>query len=540
MPKPVFIDCSPGSSLFKIIDTLWEDTTGNSNNRVIHRLCSLMRKMDAITIIKERLLTGDDSEVDLEYSSLHEQFNNKITFSSVYRLTFVNVAINSSDALGEIPDNKFLGYAILINANWEGGSRKKSYILSSVVRLPYIECLKCDECVPPFNNYYHVFKTFDCAVSLKKGFRFYKVTGTFFSQQNGFTSVCAHAALKTIVNNVSSSNSYITSDFINKKLNKLSTVEGLSIDEIQSLLKELKFNVVYYDFFDNPNDDYASSIHHLIESAAPCLLIFTTERQFHVVTVLGHSINNDIWKPEAELAYGRDTLHKNIYRPATMWVDNFIIHDDNFGMYLSLPVESLKRVTIPFYDRKFRAFSAIGIIPHSIQTTKGQEAEIVGDILLTNLLKTIKNLIPHVYWLNALYNKGRAPRVIRSALMGKERYKQHLGYKDSNRKKDSNGNCFTDETILKLTCDLPENFWFCEVTLPDLYSTNTSKLVDIIYRCDLPPANDLDDMLDKCVMIRIPSVAVKYSSENHIDEVIPTEVDGHYPLFHVSRDLEII
>jgi hypothetical protein len=222
--------------------------------------------------------------------------------------------------------------------------------------------------LPLLNTYLHVTNTFPCEVQIGDNvFHPFSIKGTSFAQQNGITNVCCHAALAAAINNSAFLNlSPITAENINRILNIDHTnvqfgkgnkeKRGLTVFEIDEVLKAYKLNRFWFDFFESPLIPYNQSIYNYIESGCPVILLFTTESAYdlHVVAVLGHSLLTDIWRYEAEPAYF-PVAERLEYKPASKWIDNFIIHDDNFGMNLCLPIDSLKRTTFPKYDPTFRA-----------------------------------------------------------------------------------------------------------------------------------------------------------------------------------------
>ncbi len=546
---PIIRDCSVGRSFYKLVDDLWKDT--ESYNRVLHRLCSLMRKVKAETVIIEYLNEGDDNEVEEERKALTLCINRKVKFESVIRLTFLTKRIKDSNDIERVDEKDFLGHAIIINARWrkKGETQRKSYMLRAIISLPVTTYGEPPERLPLFNSYFHVYRSFECVVGLdNNNIRSYSIIGTFFSQQNSITSVCAHSALKMLINNLPEGHSkrraLLTTQEINNilKINlSKGNIEGLVKEQVEKVFKALKLKTVQQNFFNAPNLDYATYVHYLVESSCPCLLSFTTNTSSHVVPILGHTIKSDMWRPEAEVAYNLHSLSRLEtyidYRPASMWIDNFLIHDDNFGMYLSLPVDSLRRTTIPKYDPTFRAWFVIGLVPYELGTS-GTEAEWASQHLVRDMLKRFRSVPNKSYWLDILYRKNQAPLVTRTALLKLERYRTHLGFElsESKRRKDSNGRIFTDDIIMEMTRDLPEHFWFSELTLPDLYTTNRTKLIDVLYSSQKPPASDEDKVLEKCILIRFPGFAMKFKNGT-IEDLIATDVYGHYPLFRVSREL---
>jgi hypothetical protein len=146
----------------------------------------------------------------------------------------------------------------------------------------------------------------------------YRINGSFFCQQNQLTSVCAHASLLMTINNMNlASLPMISAEYINKILgidhrtNKIDPEvrAGLTIQEVVQILTQLGLATVQMDFYNYPNQEYEQFVYHYIESKCPVLLAFFTSFSMrtilsHVVPVLGHTLNSDMWRPEAE-----DYLH---------------------------------------------------------------------------------------------------------------------------------------------------------------------------------------------------------------------------------------
>ena len=74
-------------------------------------------------------------------------------------------------------------------------------------------------------------------------------------------------------------------------------------------------------FFNNPNLEYNDFAYKYIESRCPVLLVFFTDnRGRHVVPILGHTLNSDMWRPEAKTAYS-PISRLDQYKPASSWVN---------------------------------------------------------------------------------------------------------------------------------------------------------------------------------------------------------------------------
>lgn len=533
------ISIKKGCSLFDFIEQYCKgEGSGHSPNRAFHRLCSLMRKMNAQSVIVEEL-DKNFHEIKDECNALSTYYGKEVNIEA-FRFTFILDEVTSTKEVQSLDDKRFLASAIVINfekscdpidANRAQGI--SSYLYSAFVTIPKIAGV-----TPLLNNYIHVYKDFNREVSLNEGKppKIFKITGTFFAEQNTITSVCAHASLCMILNNIESDTDLIyTAEDINRIVgikhddHRRLSQEGLDDKDISKVLTSKGLDFILLDFFGNPNIDYDAQIYHYLESKFPCLLIFTTNRQSsHIVPILGHTLNSDIWKPEAEVVYSAESRF-NGYLSAVKWVDHFIIHDDNLGVYICLPVDTLKRITLPKHDPFYRAAYAIAIVPSKVTTTP-REAEwasayIIDDIL-TGMIKTGN---PLDGWSNRL---AKGLTTIRTFNISKEAYRSSL------EGEDFDGNKFSETDKDALVKDLPDRFWLSEITLPDLYAANKTKIIDFFYGCSF--SDDSQDpeerkMRRRWLQIRFPFVLYKRYADGKITAT-QLSVKSHYPLLpHVEE-----
>lgn len=484
-----------------------------------------MRKMGVQTALIEEI-DPTFPEISAECTALSIRHDGKSIEIKAFRITFIHKKINSIDEIHEVDEKSFLASVIIINFkidyNWT------SYLFRAIVALPGITTE--DGRTLLLNNYIRVFNTFPCEIELSAGvFRKFEITGTYFGQQNNATSVCGHAALCMALNNMTMFNGgMIAPEDINRAIGadhskqKFGSGVGLSIEDIRKALTNFGLHYTEMDFFANPTIEYNEKVYKYIESGFPVLLIFSTKSELHVVTVLGHTLNTDLWRPEAEFAYTGlvDPADLITYRPAAAWVDHFIINDDNFGMYQCLPVESLKRMTLPKYDTTFRARFAIMVVPSNV-TTPAYEAEyasvkVTKDILLR--IKGVKN-----DWLQRILfsDQNGQPSVVRTMLVKREDYVKNLN------DIDFTGKSFKSSEKKELIKDLPNFFWLSEITMPDLYTANKTKVIDFFYPSDLPPLQDITDIFKRWLQIRFPEALLK----NNGLVVKDMSVSSHYPLF---------
>ena len=503
---------------------------GGVSNSAIHRLCSLARKMKVETAIMEEL-PNDSEEIKKEYEALHAYFGS-IGFKA-YKGTFIAKKISHLEDIKNLNDKDFLASFIVINfksKNSNGEEKWKSYLFKAICTIPLnIHHPKFGEIVLP-NYYIHIYKKFKNNVTLSDGCKHeFNINGTFFSQQNSYTSVCAHSVLYMAINNMQSTPELITPEDINKILginHTSSKIRGLTQKDLLKVLKQYDLDYTLQDFFLDPNVSYNDYIYNFIESGYPVLLVFTTKNTSHVVPILGHTLEPDSWAPEAEVVYA-NYFNLSVFKSSSDWVDHFIIHDDNIGMFLCLPVGNLKRITLPKYDPSFRAHYAVVIKPKKI-TIPVSEVEFAFKIIIEKLRDKISKTSVDV-WTERIFERidTKKPIIMRTFLVKKEEYKKHL------EEKDFSGQRFSEEEKTEIIKGLPNIFWLSEITLPELYTVNKTKIMDFIYpACKYSPTEDLKEVFKRWIQIRIPFALFKRTADSKFSPLEPLSVGSHYPLLY--------
>jgi hypothetical protein len=258
-----------GYSFFLFINTYClEEATHFCINRAIHRLCSLMRKMDAKTVLIESQ-NHFLPEIEDECLALGKYYNEKIKIKA-HRFTFILKEVSSWEEILQLESYLFLANCILINFQEPKDKRWISYLFKAVITLPKIYQNKFLS-ISLLNNYLHVYKTFNCKIIFDEKLRDYKeytITGTFFCQQNTVTSVCAHASLCMTINNIQGlRDELILPEDINKIIGvKHYLQNGLSKEDIDKVLKDYNLSFDYIDFFVNPYVEYNDFVYKYIES----------------------------------------------------------------------------------------------------------------------------------------------------------------------------------------------------------------------------------------------------------------------------------
>jgi len=255
-----------------------------------------------------------------------------------------------------------------------------------------------------------------------------------------------------------------------------------------------------------------------MESGFPGFIIFNTRAgNLHVVPIIGHTLNTDVWQPEADIQYNREV--KFHFRSVSAWVDNFIIHDDNFGMYLCYPTEKLgeKRRGQGYLVNYvlFLTENKINCPPDKIEINAIRAVRLIFKKFKDNISKEESN------WIHKMVNELKAPLVSRTLSVKKEEYIEVL------RKPDSEKKVITEDILNKVTKKFPDSFWLTEITLPDLYIANKSALISI--------ASTLDT--GKIIFLRFPDFGLFINKTGQF-ETIDLPTGSHYEIFQRKQDIE--
>lgn len=436
-------------------------------------------------------------------------------------------------AVPQLKNETFLASAIIINFKTDK-DKWCSYLYQAFVIEPVLNSSTFGP-LTLLNNYLHIYRTFTCTVCISDAeMHNFQITGSFFCQQNTFTSVCAHAALCMTINNMRSQTNLITTEDINriigvdhKSLHFGPNANAVMTDkQLKQVLDHHNLAITIWNFFNDPMTDYSAFVYRYIESRCPVLLVFTTTTEdAHIVPIIGHTLNTDMWKPEAESSYfwQRNPLN---YKSSASWVDHFIMHDDNFGMYLCLPVDSLKKTTFPSLDPTFRAYYAAVVLPANV-ITPAYEAEWASVLIVKEYCEALRKARGSLdQWTEriALSDKiaPQTPVVARTFLATPDDYLKSLD------KDDFEGNVFSDQDKQELIDTLPPIFWLSEISLPDLYTANRHKIIDFFYPADVAPMKNTKQIFERWIQIRYPGVLLKKIGDSPVLLNLP--VVSHYPM----------
>ena len=204
----------------------------------------------------------------------------------------------------------------------------------------------------------------------------------------------------------------------------------------------------------------------------------------------GHTVDSDRWIPYPTIGYrGRVS---SPYLSSTTWVDHFIGSDDLFGMYVTIPTDSIRNFTVPHYNRELHAALAIGLVPKSVNIGCIAARECVN-LILRKLISRIE-VEPVNQWFRLLQDhvaKGQF-LVLRTLLVEREKYLEVISSaSDSKQNNLKPAELGALEEILRA-----EQYWVTEVTVPNLLTGNKRKLGDFLIAASLQHGGKQEEAYD--------------------------------------------
>lgn len=528
----------------------------------------MMRQMGVQSAFIEQLDVKSDEweRIDEELTAIATRLNirRQRLSAEVSKLTFLTEFIDDPEALAHLPDSAFLGYAVMVTVAFENG-KSPTYIFESIIRelaLPPVSQERTRN--TNSSHYLHVKRQFHCQVANRPNG--YNLIGTYFCQQNQITSRCAHACTAMMLNNSFQNGKYVTCESINKLLaidhkrrmqeippafgdNTLATHDGLYPKEISRVLRHYGFEPYFQDFSGQKRRYYREFLYPFIETGFPALLTFTNlspkgELGEHVVAVVGHTLNRHSWFPTACASYASHLRKDKPYLSSLSWVDDFIVHDDNFGMQLCLPAHSFRPEDYPDPGLSFTPNQAVGILPREKGVRLlGQHAERIAydivHVLYTRYGDT-EDLVKNYYvaHLKQHFIDGSShTAVLRTLLVTKD------GYLESLKLKDNTGGRYSEDSLqsIRNLLGARDSMWLTEITEPDLYSGNSSKVIDVLTDSSVAMPQELTDVAaarKAAIAVRLPEEFVCLRP-NENGNGLATErtklngVRGHLPLYRL-------
>lgn len=478
------------------------------SHNVLRRILSLARKLDYQSMLWERIDPGTSEEYQEEAGAMSLR-RPDYSGSEVHRLSFFRSPPKVPPGSGD-----FLGYVVVKTDHVsEFDPLYTTHIQEAVIHPPR----SGDD-----NNFIHCGRDY----RIKTGVGDFDVHGVLYAQQNGFTSVCAHVALRSVLSCV-----LPDGDITCREINEICGVDhqsllvgtkdgkgrGLMPDELEKVIRAKGLQHCFR-LSHEPNDpngvpyegEFQKDLYGLIESRGPALLAFELEggQGRHVIPVIGHTFNEDTWVVDANRHYFDQDL---AYYPSENWLSSYVVHDDNFGPLHCLPRHYLQK-------KNFRLL--MGGYPIQPQYD-APEAEAFGLDALTVIAKWVSSFATG--WLGRFGSYALSKQlVLRTLLLERTEYLSHVsGLRDrKNHRLDT-------EVYSVLESKVPDQVYVIEASAPELFPASRQKFGEVVLDASVPPTEL--GWQDVIIMARLPSL-VLFRGENGL-QTCEVGLSGHTPLF---------
>lgn len=496
-------------SFFTICETFIRDP---HKQGPLHSICSLMRKSQAKWLMIDNGVEKYKNFPE-KYPAVYEEVKHLKEKYPVGRIKVRQLTFFGSDIkwppkhkkqheylAGDRPTrkkNSVLASCVIISLTYRNrGIKKVDYIYEAVMALPSV--VKGKTRVELLNNYIHVF----APAEIQAGGYGFEFKGCYFCQQNGINSVCAHSCLKMAMWHAREVNEYqpstktinnIVKEMRRKHREKFYPSKGLKVQEITKICNEFGLNTFSVDFTKSQHQNISpyELTYLLIESGIPTILVFKPQKggldSYHMVPVIGHTMNTDEWFPLAIREYkdfppsGLNTREHD-YLSSAEWASHLVIHDDLLGPYLCITPQSLTRYARPDEDLAGRACYVFGILPKGLNTLPSPVvAQEIGGVYFWNIWSRLSRTMSPPWKQRLIRRWGEEKNrfkniVLRTQLVSGDSYVEHLEEMVDHEKR----RCYlTKEAKTKILKKMPRLMWMVEFSLPELYSANRTKLGEI-------------------------------------------------------------
>ncbi len=459
----------------------------------IRRFLTLARQRNAKSLVVE--IVDPLASIEAENERLQGMYSDYRSHPLV-RLSFWVKEITSPDDIDNCEDDDCIGYALLKRDQIPSRDIDQWHIYEAVVRK-----------YPHEHNYSHFLRSFPFRV----GTKMFSVPGCLYAQQNGLNKACAQVALRSLLA-TRLGDSEISCEQINAYASEICPVTGgLNTAQISHVLERYNIRHLAIDYAHSESlktdFPYEKLIYSGIESGAGSLLAFrmggpNAPDVGHIIPCFGHTFNEDAWGPQAENAYFH--IGESIqYIPSRAWCSSLIVHDDNFGANLCIPVSLLKPDQVIY---------AIELFPDRYQFS-GAEAEVVSADYFYSLLTTLEDgeVAANVWIKRLLLHVRNQMLILRCVAVNREQYLDDL-----QSHTDWEGNVESSEIIESLQNQLPNEMWMVEVTIPEIFSTNKRKLGEILLDASRPLTTEIDG--GSFILARFPECYVFFDRLNGCGE----------------------
>lgn len=476
---------------------------------------------------------------------------------------FVDRAYTEAQNHGGGGGIRFLGQLIVINYGTPGSDHNGgSYIFEALMSPP--EAMMQDDSqilLDPFK-----------VQVLSKAFT---VNAAYYCQQNGITSNCGHAAIRTLM---SRSNKRFTSTCIDQLSNRPNFSPLMELGQLVTAVDQmgrargegavsLLPPTVLKSEPPTTRDDVLTGLVTALESGFSTILTHATAHlnadespAAHVVAAVGYAIDRNLWHPQAVQAYNvADTAPRSL--DSAKWVRHLIVHDENFGPYRTLGIRSFPPLeeyqhalseelppNLTIAKRpSLKPEAAIGLLdvqtvmwPRRVLTRARQLLELIRELEFPDIPATdsMPGFVSDRNWGKVFFhNPGE--QVLRPVIVKREDYLEHIqGFVDT-IKKDRHPPKPGDLDILPTDIKeiIPTSaawFWMVELSHTLLYTGLDTKIGELLIG-DYP--HDVDDdeerLRKRWWIVRLPGLVFGVVNDEEVECDNP--VTDHGPMYKAKR-----
>jgi len=473
---------------FDFVEAAFDNKKEHINT--IIRIFSVARQLGYQSVLLETLHDGHPLK-DKEDDWLRRK-NIDFERSEVSRFSFF------SCLPGEKRTNEnFLGYAVTKTDYYKRQQNSRVYVYESVLapNHPERNCQSNEQPEYCKRNFLRCKREYEVEIGSEK----FLIEGAMYAQQSVKSFVCAHVALRSVLSLLNEEDiSYAEIDQIAGRA--CNDQNGLTPRQISRVLtkKGITARCISKKQFERLGvSSFSPILYGFVESGCPSLLAFVPRggRVGHIVPVFGHTFDADSWVPESRSGY---LAGDGGYFSSEGWLDSFIIHDDNYGPYKTLPRDYFKEDHIMLWglhkDPAALCFerieaAALGVCWDFIHRTQGQER------------------LGHAWYNLFLHCADERKLVLRSLFINKDQYLSHAG-----QYRQIDGNPFEESNLELLKDRLPKKFWMVELSCRELFSAAHAKIGEVLFAI----SDDIDKEFSgeyAPLVLRLPGVILFYRND---------------------------
>ena len=307
-----------------------------------------------------------------------------------------------------------------------------------------------------------------------------EVDGFAFIQQDGQLGCCSHVALamadRFLINEEKPERKYkphqpyLIGDIVESvssvsEVKRLIPTEGLRPMQISEALKKMGYSPLVYEYGQDRERPFPPErvIYHYLESKIPIIVGIPTAAGKHALTVIGHSFEPDLWWALAEKPYYNSRPSGVDHHCSTTWLQNFIVHDDNFGPYLTIPKEFI-------WAASRETLIVMVPLPPNVNIT-GEEAETIAYVLLVSATRIAAEET------NVTQEDGKYFNIFREHLQNEDLVLRTWLLPSEQFKKQ-----YVSPAVAEYYNNLkmPNKIWLTEVSIPELFCQARLRLGEVI------------------------------------------------------------